>query len=455
MSMPPRLAWYGDDFTGATDTLAEVARAGWRSLLFMSVPTPARLAAVGPLDAIGIAGAARGMTPARMETELHEVGRFLAGTGARILHYKCCSTFDSAPHVGSIGKAVEVLRQYAPHPLVPIVGGQPSIGRYCSFAHLFARAGAAPEIHRIDRHPVMSRHPVTPMHEPDLRRHLEAQGLHGVMSLPHTRYPAPRGPGEAAGLDPWIDRLLAEASGPLLLDVTDEHHLAPLGRLMWRAARHAPLLAVGASSVQQALARAIAADPDLIPAPPRPRGEGSALRPAAGPVLMLAGSLSPVTARQIEAARHYQRLAVDAERLARDSAYARQCAMDATALLAAGHHALVHTLAPAQPPSAEQTAATAQATAGLLAAIVRACAAAGHGLTRIGIAGGDTSSQAVLALGLWGLSFHSVLAPGVAVSVGHGDGPATNGIELMLKGGQMGGEQLFDALVDGTCAVAA
>ncbi|WP_313389069.1 hypothetical protein, partial [Achromobacter aegrifaciens] len=29
----PRLGWYGDDFTGATDTLAETARAGLRSLL--------------------------------------------------------------------------------------------------------------------------------------------------------------------------------------------------------------------------------------------------------------------------------------------------------------------------------------------------------------------------------------------------------------------------------------
>ena len=455
MSVTPRLAWYGDDFTGATDTLAEVARAGWRGLLFMSVPTPARLAAAGPLDAIGIAGAARGMTPARMETELHEAGRFLAGTGARVLHYKCCSTFDSAPHVGSIGKAVQVLRHYAPHPLVPIVGGQPSIGRYCSFAHLFARAGAAPEIHRIDRHPVMSRHPVTPMHEPDLRRHLDAQGLHGVMSLPHISYPDPGRAGGAAGLDPWIDRLLSEAAGPLLLDVTEEHHLAPLGRLMWRAAAQAPLLAVGASSVQQALARAIAADPGLIPTPPQARQALTGLAPATDPVLMLAGSLSPVTARQIEAARHYQRLSVDASRLAEDSAYALQCAMDATAILAAGRHALVHTLAPAQPPSAEQTEATARATGKLLAAIVRACAIGGQGLRRIGIAGGDTSSQAVLALGLWGLSFHSVLAPGVAVSVGHSDDPITDGIELMLKGGQMGGEGLFDTLIDGTCAVSA
>ncbi|KAG1312899.1 hypothetical protein G6F62_014189 [Rhizopus arrhizus] len=75
--------------------------AGLRSLLFLGVPTPEQLRRAGPLDALGIAGAARAMAPDQMEAELRAVGRFMAGTGARVLHYKCCSTFDSAPHVGT------------------------------------------------------------------------------------------------------------------------------------------------------------------------------------------------------------------------------------------------------------------------------------------------------------------------------------------------------------------
>ena len=39
-SAPPLLGWYGDDFTGATDTLATLAHAQWRALLFLGVPTP-------------------------------------------------------------------------------------------------------------------------------------------------------------------------------------------------------------------------------------------------------------------------------------------------------------------------------------------------------------------------------------------------------------------------------
>ncbi|WP_275944841.1 nucleotide-binding domain containing protein, partial [Achromobacter denitrificans] len=68
---------------------------------------------------------------------------------------------------------------------------------------------------------------------------------------------------------------------------------------------------------------------------------------------------------------------------------------------------------------------------------------------RVGIAGGDTSSQATLALGLWGLAFRCVLAPGVTVSVARSDDPLIDGMELMLKGGQMGGDFLFDDLALG------
>lgn len=451
----PQVCWYGDDFTGATDTLAEVARAGLRSLLFLGVPTPAQLHRAGPLDAIGIAGAARGMAPAEMVEELRAVGAFMASTGTRVLHYKCCSTFDSAKHVGSIGVAVRELRRHFANPIVSIVGGQPSIGRYCSFGNLFARAGSAPEIHRIDRHPVMSVHPVTPMHEADLRRHLEAQGLEDVRSVPHVAYPpganlpvnAGAGPAvssdtDFATLDAWIDQVIESADGPLLLDLVDESQLALIGRLIQRAAVRAPLVAVGPSSVQQALARA-------RPAGQAPATQAAPLGPSDGPVLIVAGSLSPVTARQIAACESYTRQPLQVVRLLADAGYAAQQVALAAATLAEGRNVLVHTDRPAGTVSADQTAATARATASLVADIVRASAKAGHRLNRIGIAGGDTSSQATLALGLWGLAFRCVLAPGVTVSVARSDDPAIDGIELMLKGGQMGGDRLFDALAAG------
>ena len=477
----PRVCWYGDDFTGATDTLAEVARAGLRGLLFLGVPTPEQLRRAGPLDAIGIAGAARAMSPADMETELRAVGRFMASTGARVLHYKCCSTFDSAPHVGSIGVAIRELRRHMPNRLVPIVGGQPSIGRYCSFAQLFARAGAAPEVYRIDRHPVMSQHPVTPMHEADLRLHLAAQGLDGIRSVTHIAYPRLRSADDAAEVDGWIDGLISNDDGPVLFDLTDDEQLALIGRLIWRAAASAPLLAVGPSSVQQALARAAvferggeAAGRDgkdaggdaklaerdgkdagrdgKVAGPDVAASVSSRLAPlpaATGPVLVMAGSLSPVTARQIAASTRYTHQPLQVQALLESPAYVAEQVQLAAAALAQGHNVLVHTDRPEQAVTSDQAASTARATAQLAAAIITASAQAGTRLARVGIAGGDTSSQATLALGLWGLQFRCVLAPGVTVSVARSDNPVVDGVELMLKGGQMGGDDLFDRLVAG------
>ena len=66
-------AWYGDDFTGASDTLATLAEAGLKALLFLDVPSAPQLAAAGPLDAVGIAGAARSMAPAEMREALAPV----------------------------------------------------------------------------------------------------------------------------------------------------------------------------------------------------------------------------------------------------------------------------------------------------------------------------------------------------------------------------------------------
>jgi uncharacterized protein YgbK (DUF1537 family) len=115
-----------------------------------------------------------------------------------------------------------------------------------------------------------------------------------------------------------------------------------------------------------------------------------------------------------------------------------------------GQNVLVHTDRPDQAVTADQAASTARATAQLAANIIAASAERGARLSRIGIAGGDTSSQATLALGLWGLAFRCVLAPGVTVSIARSDNALVDGVELMLKGGQMGGDLLFDDLVTGT-----
>ena len=421
----PAIVYYGDDFTGATDTLATGARAGLRTLLFLRVPTPAQLDAAGTLDCIGIAGAARSMAPDEMRAELAPVAALFRRLGARVLHYKICSTFDSAPEVGSIGVAIDTLRPAVDAPWTAIVGGQPDLERYCLFGNLFAAAGSGGEVHRIDRHPTMSRHPVTPMHEADLRRHLALQGLADVRSLPYPQY--------AQGFEAWR----APADGAVLFDVAENAHLQAVGRVLWPQAEAASLLAVGPSSVVQALA------PQLATAPHTP----APVSPARGPVLVLAGSLSPVTARQVAAARSFDTVWLDPQRLVIDARARTEAIGLVSALLAQGRHVLACTVRPGAAPASDAgvpARALARAGGELLAGVL-----ASVPLSRVGVAGGDTSSHAVQALDAWGLSYRASLARGVALCRLHSESPGLDGLEIALKGGQMGGEDFFERLVHG------
>lgn len=419
-----RYGWYGDDFTGATDTLSVLAENGQRALLFLRIPTAAQLGKAGRLDALGIAGATRAMAPAAMTNELDAAGGFFAGLGIEVLHYKCCSTFDSAPHLGSIGAAVAALRRHFGNPLVPIIGGQPNLGRYCLFGNLFAAAGTGGTVHRIDRHPTMSVHPATPMGEADLRLHLAAQGLGEVGLVDYRSYD---------GRDDLAERLEGSA-GPLLFDIARVEDLAAVGRVVASRAVLAPMLVVGPSSVAQALAgTALLGDTGAADsAVPLPK--------PGGPVLALVGSLSPVTRAQVEAATGYARIAVDPARLLGEAGHAAELADEARRLLGQGDVMLV-TDRPAGAPG--DTAKVAAATGELLRAIVAEAA-----IGRLVVAGGDTSTLAVRALDIWGLAHRAPLVPGAPLCRAHSDQPRLDGIDVVLKGGQMGPPDFF-ALVAG------
>ena len=280
----PLLTFYGDDFTGSTDALEALARAGVRSALFLDAAGPGRLSGrFAGLKAVGVAGMGRSMTPARMDAALPPVFERLGRLGARLFHYKVCSTFDSSPEVGSIGRAIDIGQQTFASPFVPLVVGAPALRRYCLFGNLFATAGD--ETFRLDRHPTMRCHPVTPMGEADLRVHLARQtsksiALMDILQLSGTpdendrRFEAIlarsarrrpfRRPGRAA----------ARGGGP-----------ADLGR----AGGDRTLFAVGSSGVEYALAahwRASGVPPE--PEPFRPTGPVDA-------IAVISGSCSPAT----------------------------------------------------------------------------------------------------------------------------------------------------------------
>ncbi|KPF62824.1 hypothetical protein IP69_19770 [Bosea sp. AAP35] len=429
---PPRpsYGWYGDDFTGATDALAALAEHDLAALLFLRIPTPKQLAAAGPLDAIGIAGATRAMAPEAMATELAAAGRFFAEADIGILHYKCCSTFDSAPHLGSLGAAARALRPFFANPVLPIIGGQPNLGRYCLFGNLFAAAGSGGPVHRIDRHPTMSVHPVTPMGEADLRRHLAAQGLERIDLIDYRSY-------EGTGPEAALTARLAAGSNAdaVLLDVARMQDLAVIGALLRRQMEQGRLLAIGPSSVAQALAL-------TWPEGGRAAASAPVAAPRAGPVLALVGSLSPVTRAQVEAATAFERIGIDTASLLSEPAYALALEQDAQAKLALGHNVMLVTDRPSQAPDNADNVA--RATGRLLRGLMERAT-----IGRLVVAGGDTSSLAVKSLDIWGLSYRAPCVPGAPLCRTHSDNAdldGLDGLDIILKGGQMGPVDFFDAV---------
>ena len=71
-----------------------------------------------------------------------------------------------------------------------------------------------------------------------------------------------------------------------------------------------------------------------------------------------------------------------------------------------------------------------------------------HRVSRLAVAGGDTSSKIVGGLGFWGLGYHGQISNGVAVSVARSDDRDRDNMLVMLKGGQMGHEQLFETFLE-------
>jgi 3-oxoisoapionate kinase len=56
------LAFYGDDFTGSTDALEFITRAGAKAVLFIEPPTAEQLQQFPDMDVIGVAGKTRSLS---------------------------------------------------------------------------------------------------------------------------------------------------------------------------------------------------------------------------------------------------------------------------------------------------------------------------------------------------------------------------------------------------------
>ncbi|SCB58763.1 Uncharacterized conserved protein YgbK, DUF1537 family [Rhizobium aethiopicum] len=437
------VSYYGDDFTGSTDVMEALASNGVETALFLGLPTPELLARFKHCRAIGIAGTSRSETPAWMELHLVPAFDWLRSLGAAVCHYKVCSTFDSSPGIGNIGKAIEIGGKIFGQAIVPVIVGAPQLKRYTAFGNLFAAYQG--RVYRIDRHPVMSRHPVTPMDEADLAVHLSKQTSLPVLLADLVSITA----GDA---DLRIDALASSPEGILLIDVDSEATQAAAGRQLLRVAGRSGSFVAGSSGIEYALLDAWRRIGVI--------GESSTEFPDPGPVDRLAvvsGSVSPTTERQIRAAveNGFEAIALDPLALVSETGESAVGAAVQVGLgkLREGRSVIFYT---ALGPSADRGAdidrlpGARHRLGNALGTILRRLIEA-EGLSRAIVAGGDTSSHALRQLKIDALTTLLPLpqTPGSPLCLAHGDHPATNGLQIALKGGQVGTDGYFTQIRDG------
>ena len=440
----PWVSWLGDDFTGSAAVMEVLQFAGLPSVLFTDIPSTDLAMRFAGGRGVGIATTARSHDPAWMARNLPALFGWLDALRAPILHYKICSTFDSSPVSGSIGAAIEIGLQVRHAKAVPLLTAAPQMRRYQAFGHLFA--GTLDGVFRLDRHPVMSRHPVTPMAEADLLRHLAAQTDLSSALI------------DLEGLaDPQaLQDALASGARILSIDSMEPASETAAGRLIWENRADLGLVA-GSQGVEYALVRHWQ-DSGMIPCVDPP---GAASR--VDRIMAVSGSVSPTTARQLDwAGRNgFALLPFDARAVtgsdADQTAEETRLIQAAVAAAATGQSPLVHSAAGEGQQVEAFRAALARSGMEASAANRRIGESLGRildatlratGMRRAVISGGDTSGHGMRQLRLSALVARAPTTPGAALCQAFGSGPH-DGLEIALKGGQMGSEDYFGWIRDG------
>jgi 3-oxoisoapionate kinase len=432
------LAYYGDDFTGSTDMLDALHSAGIETVLFLALPPPDARQRFPNARCFGLAGTARCRDAAWMARELPAAFNSLARLGAPILQYKVCSTFDSSPATGSIGRAIDIGVQCMPGRWSPMVVAAPRLGRYQAFGNLFAMANGA--AHRLDRHPTMARHPVTPMDEADLRWHLARQTSRRIELIDLL---ALRG-GQATALQ-------GDDVPVVLFDALDDHSLAEAGRVIWEQ-RGDGVFSASSSGLADALVahwRRAGLLAERAPASPLREVER---------IAVVSGSCSPVTAAQIEWASTHD-FALERLDIARvldaktQTAEVERVVAAAVTALRAGRSPLIYSAAGPDDDAVrrfDEHAAHAGLTRDEAARRVGDALAAvlprlldAVPLQRVAVAGGDSAGAVAQALTIDTLTVAAPLAPGAPLCRAGSRIATRDGLEIVLKGGQMGAPDFF------------
>jgi len=410
------LGCIADDFTGATDLANNLVRSGMRTLQTIGVPA-APLA--GEVDAVVVALKSRTIVAADAVAQSLAALDWLKRAGCRQFYFKYCSTFDSTPQ-GNIGPVAEALMDALGANIAIACPAFPTNARTIYMGNLFV--GELPLSESGMRH-----HPLTPMTDASLVRVLQAQSRGKVGLVAWTAV--------AAGEQAIRARFAALEAEGVRLAVVDAISDADLGAIAAACADH-PLITAGsgiAIGLPENFRRA-----GLLPL----RADAAELPRVPGLAAVISGSCSQATngqvAHWIESGRPAIR--IDPREIFRGTDVAAGALLQAAPLLASGPVLFYATATPEEVKSVQVELGVAEAGAMVeraLAGIAQGLIA--RGVTRLVVAGGETSGAVVQALGVTALKIGPQIDPGVPWTATQGAQP----ILLALKSGNFGSRDFF------------
>jgi uncharacterized protein YgbK (DUF1537 family) len=456
------LSFYGDDFTGSTDTMESLALNGVGTALYLNAPTEEEVNAFrlkktwneegnSVLQAFGVAGISRSLRTEQMAAELEPVFQKLQKIKTDFFHYKICSTFDSSPKIGSIGHATDLAYQYFPSDFIPLIVGAPFLNRFCVFGNLFARIDGV--TYRLDQHPTMSKHPVTPMDESDLRLHLGKQTTRKIKLLDIF---ALEEEGELKVKK--LQQVNSKEGEIVLFDTLTMDHLLSTGELIVGNKSQQTQLIIGASSAEHAICLYLQ-QIGKLDKPPKPESPGRRDQ-----IIAVSGSCAPTTGKQISHAirKGFVDIRIDTVHLVdpeRSKKEEDRIFQQSISALEKGQDLMIYSAIGPDDPMIEQTKAALKAHGleadsvsqqlGKVQGNILKKLILKHGKTRTVVCGGDTSGHVARALGIKALETLIPIAPGAPLCYAHADDHAFDGLEISLKGGQNGSETYIESIKEG------
>ena len=406
-----------DDFTGATDVASMLVRAGMRTVQVIGVPEADR--PVPDADAIVVALKTRTVPAADAVAQSLAALRWLQRAGMRQCYFKYCSTFDSTP-AGNIGPVTEALMDALGADFTLACPAFPENGRTIFRGHLFVGDELLSDSG-------MRNHPLTPMHDANLVRVLQAQCEKRRVGLIRHDTIAQGTPAVQAR----VDALRADGISIAIADAIDNDAL----RTLAVASADWPLLTAG-SGLALGLPAAYEQRGWI-----RPNAAAAQLDALGGHAAVLSGSCSQATLAQVKAWQDAARpsFAVDPRALARGEAVA-----DAALAWASERLAREPVLFYASAPPDALRSVQAELGAAQAGELVEHCLAqialalVERGVQRLVVAGGETSGAVVGTLGVTQLRIGATICPGVPWTQAEG-----RPLQLALKSGNFGGPAFF------------